>query len=100
MKYFGTEVEKIRATPKPPPRPTYSPYIVNISLMAFLLYFCMLREENDTDELLKRDLFDHFGDEASRLKKAYDYNIKHNLPTSEILSRLREIGAPVPPGMR
>lgn len=100
LQYFGTEVEKIRATPAPPPRPEYSPYIVHVSLMAFLIYFCMLREENDIDDLLKRDLFDHFGEEASRLKKAYDYNIKHNLPTTEIVNRLRELGAPVPPTMR
>lgn len=100
LKYFGSPAEKIRATPAPPPRPEYSPYIVHVSLAAFLIYFCILREENDIDDLLKRDLFDHFGEEASRLKKAYDYNIKHNLPTQEIVNRLREIGAPVPPGMR
>lgn len=100
LQYFGTEVEKIRSTPAPPPRPEYSPYIVHVSLMVFLIYFCMLREENDIDDLLKRDLFDHFGEEASRLKKAYDYNIKHNLPTTEIVNRLRELGAPVPPTMR
>lgn len=99
-KYFGSSAEKIRATPEPPPRPTYSPIIINLSLVVFMTYFCILREENDTDEILGRDLFDHFGEEASRLKKAYDYNIKHNLPTHEIVSRLREIGAPVPPGMR
>lgn len=100
FKYFGSPAEKIRATPTPPPRPTFSPYIVHMSLAAFLIYFCILREENDVDELLNRDLFDHFGEESSRLKKAYDYNIKNNLPTSEIVNRLREIGAPVPPSMR
>lgn len=68
--------------------------------MVFLIYFTVLREENDTDDLLKRDLYDHFGEEASRLKKAYDYNIKNNLPTTEIVNRLRDIGAPVPPSMR
>lgn len=100
FKYFGSQAEKIRATPEPPPHPEYSPYIVSISLMVFMTYFCILREENDLDEHLGRDLFDNFGDEASRLKKAYDYNIKHQLPTHEIVSRLREIGAPVPPNMK
>lgn len=100
LKFFGGPAEKVRATPKPPPAPEYSPYIVSLSLAAFLTYFCILREENDIDDLLRRDLFDHFGEEASRLKKAYDYNIKHNLPTQEIVHRLREIGAPVPPSMR
>lgn len=97
MEFFGTSAEKIRATPSAPVRPTYSPYIVQVSLIVFLIYFLCLREENDIDELLGRDLYDHFGEEASRLKKAYDYNIKNNLPTQEILNRLRDIGAPVPP---
>lgn len=97
LKYFGSPAEKYRATPQAPDRPYYSPHIVYVSLIAFLVYFCILRESNDTDELLSRDLFDHWGEEASRLKKAYDYNIKHNLPTSEIVNRLRELGCPVPP---
>ncbi|XP_055310675.1 uncharacterized protein LOC129573748 [Sitodiplosis mosellana] len=98
--FFGSGAEKIRATPVAPVRTaTYSPYIVNLSLAVFMFYFMYLREENDIDELFKRDLYDHFGEEASRLKKAYDYNIKHNLPTNEIVNRLREIGAPVPPQM-
>lgn len=97
--FFGSPAERIRATPAAPIRPTYSPYIVHISLATFLIYFLYLREENDIDDLFRRDLYDHFGEEASRLKKAYDYNIKNNLPTHEIVSRLREIGAPVPPQM-
>lgn len=100
FKYFGSKAEEVRATPQPPPHPEYSPYIISASLAVFMIYFCILREENDIDESLGRDLFDHFGDESSRLKKAYDYNIKHKLPTHEIVSRLREIGAPVPPGMK
>lgn len=100
MLFFGTQAERVRATPELPVRPTYSPYIVHVSLAVFLIYFLYLREENDIDDLLKRDLYDHFGEEASRLKKAYDYNVKHNLPTAEIVNRLREIGAPVPPQMR
>lgn len=95
--FFGSAAEQIRATPIAPERPYYTPYIVNISLMVFLIYFCILREENDIDEILGRDLYENFGDEAARLKKAYDYNIKNNLPTAEIVNRLREIGAPAPP---
>lgn len=100
IEFFGTKAEFVRATPEAPESPTFSPYIVHFSLATFLLYFLWLREENDIDDLLKRDLYDHFGEEASRLKKAYDYNVKNNLPTSEILNRLREIGAPVPPQNR
>lgn len=97
--YFGTDAEKIRATPVPPHADApHKPLIVGISLAVFLIYFCILRESNDIDEQLGADLHDHFGYEASQLKKTYDYNIKHQLPTQEIVSRLREIGAPVPPG--
>ncbi|XP_031630956.1 uncharacterized protein LOC116345616 [Contarinia nasturtii] len=97
MDFFGTSAERVRVTPAPPERPKYSAEIVTISLASFLVYFCILREENDIDEALGRDLYDYFGEEGSRLKKAYDYNIEHGLPTAEILDRLREIGAPVPP---
>lgn len=97
LKYFGSNAEKIRATPEAP-NAEYTPFIVSASLAIFLIYFCILRESNDIDEKLGRDLYDHFGYEASRLKKTYDYNIKHQLPTQEIVDRLREIGAPVPPG--
>lgn len=99
ISFFGSSAEQIRATPVAPVRPTYSPYIVHFSLATFLFYFLYLREENDIDDLFRRDLYDHFGEEASRLKKAYDYNRKNNLPTHEIVNRLREIGAPVPPQM-
>lgn len=97
LKYFGSNAEKIRATPVAP-NAEHTPLIVGVSMAVFMIYFCILRESNDIDELLGGDLYDHFGYEASRLKKTYDYNIKHQLPTQEIVDRLREIGAPVPPG--
>lgn len=98
-KYFGSQAEKIRAFPESSAADEYKSYIVTASCAIFMIYFFILRESNDLDEHLERDLFDHYGPEASRLKKAYEYNIKHNLPTGEIINRLRELGAPVPPGM-
>lgn len=95
--YFGSEAEKIRASPKNEESDGYKAYIVSASLAVFMIYFCILREPNDLDDAMDRDLYDHFGPEASRLKKAYDYNIKHSLPTAEITNRLRQLGAPVPP---
>ena len=38
--------------------PAYQPYIVIASMTVFLVYFLMLREENDMDEELDRSLFD------------------------------------------
>lgn len=98
-KYFGSEAEKIRAFPVNSVVDENKSYIVMASLAIFLIYFCILREANEFDELLERDIYDHFGPEASRLKKAYEYNIKHNLPTGEITNRLRQLGAPLPPGV-
>ncbi|XP_011497269.1 PREDICTED: uncharacterized protein LOC105361712 [Ceratosolen solmsi marchali] len=34
----------------------YSPLIVSASLTIFLIYFCLLREENDIDEIIYRPL--------------------------------------------
>ncbi|XP_014489419.1 PREDICTED: uncharacterized protein LOC106752316 [Dinoponera quadriceps] len=36
--------------------PEYQPIIVVLSISTFLIYFCILREENDIDELLYVDL--------------------------------------------
>lgn len=44
--------------------------------------------------MLGRDLYDHFEGEASRLKKAYDYNIQYDLPTNEIVDRLLQYHRP------
>lgn len=60
-----------------------------------MVYFCILREENDIDEAMGRSYHEQFGYEAAQLKKAYDYNIQHNLPTYEIKDRLQELGVPV-----
>lgn len=98
-KYFGSAAEKIRAFPETSAEDDNKAYILMATLAVFLIYFCILRESNDVDELLERNLYDHFGPEASRLAKAYQYNIKHNLPTAEITNRLRELGAPLPPGV-
>ena len=35
---------------------SYTPFVVTLSLIVFLSYFCIFREENDIDELLYRPL--------------------------------------------
>lgn len=60
-----------------------------------MVYFFILREENDIDERMKLSYHEHLGYEVGQLKKAYDYNIKHNLPTTEIVQRLEELEVPV-----
>lgn len=100
--FFGTAAH-LSAGPRAEaykPKHKYHPFVVMFSLATFLIYFCVLREENSTDEVFNKDLFDYFGEngEATVLKNAYAYNIKHNLPVTEIVRRLRDIGAPIPPG--
>lgn len=89
--------ERLEAIHQRPHNADTKAYVIMLTLMVILVYFCILREENDIDDFLKMDLYDHFGPEASRLKKAYDYNMKNRLPVTEIVRRLQEIGAPVPP---
>jgi len=38
--------------------PFYQPIIVTVSITTFLIYFLLLREENDVDEELERSLYD------------------------------------------
>lgn len=60
-----------------------------------MVYFCILREENEVDEAMGRNYHEVYGFEAAQLKKAYDYNVKHNLPTYELRDRLKELGVPI-----
>lgn len=50
--------------------PWYQPPIVSISIAVFLIYFCILREENDLDLMLTKELGDHLNEnKASRQSK-------------------------------
>ncbi|XP_058807722.1 ubiquinol-cytochrome-c reductase complex assembly factor 4 [Phymastichus coffea] len=40
----------------PNERVWYTPYVVSGSIATFMLYFCILREENDIDEIIYRPL--------------------------------------------
>lgn len=52
--------------------PSYQPIVVVASLAAFLIYFCILREENDIDELMYRDLCETVPPNiAKQLRAAY-----------------------------
>lgn len=68
--------------------------IVIGSLVAFMLYFSVLREENEWDERLDRDTMAIFSEEAAELKKEYNYNLNHGLPTSHLVDRMGDAGIP------
>ncbi|XP_023247148.1 uncharacterized protein LOC106644500 [Copidosoma floridanum] len=42
--------------PPPPEYVWYTPYVIWTSLITFMLYFCVLREENDIDEMMYKPL--------------------------------------------
>jgi len=69
--------------------PRLQPLVVSLSVGIFLLYFCVLREENDIDEVMKIPLWERVpGLERKQLEVVLQYNEEHGLPTEDILSRL------------
>lgn len=72
--------------------PWYQPYVVAISLSTFLLYFCVLREENDVDTSLKMSLYDRIeGLEEKQLELTLEEYIQSGKDTAPIKARLIEI---------
>ncbi|KYM82786.1 PREDICTED: uncharacterized protein LOC105621852 [Atta cephalotes] len=53
-------------------RPWYQGYVVSASLVVFLIYFCILRDENDIDNLIYCDL----NETLSRVKKEEEEKLK------------------------
>lgn len=68
--------------------------VVCASVAAFLLYFCVLREENDIDAFISTPLYDRIeGLEEVQLRTVLEYNLNNGLDVSKITARLREIEA-------
>ena len=57
-----------------------------------MLYFCVLREENDIDEELGKSLYERIpGLEKAQLQEVYRYNSMQGHDTSAITARLQEL---------
>lgn len=70
----------------------FQPHVVSGSLAVFLIYFCILREENDIDNKLQGSLFDHVeGLEETQLVLSYNYNKEHGLDTGALEQRMAEL---------
>lgn len=70
----------------------YEPYVIIFSIGIFLVYFCILREENDVDKELNRSLYSRIeGLEEYQLKLSLQYNLDNGLDTADITKRLAEI---------
>lgn len=76
----------------PEPRLWYEPYVIMTSLSVFLIYFCVLREENDIDKELGRTLYSRIeGLEEHQLKASLKYNQENGIDFTDIVNRLQEI---------
>ncbi|KAL3875513.1 hypothetical protein ACJMK2_033459 [Sinanodonta woodiana] len=74
--------------------PPYQGFSVWISLVVFMVYFFILREENDLDELLSQDLSVRLSEvEEQVILKKMNYNRTHDVPTGELQDRLHEVQA-------
>lgn len=72
--------------------PWYQPLSICVSIGAFLVYFLILREENDLDIELNYTLFERVPKlEEHQLKVALDYYRHHGKDTKELEERLAEI---------
>ncbi|XP_045138888.1 uncharacterized protein LOC123520567 isoform X2 [Portunus trituberculatus] len=72
--------------------PWYQPYVVALSLSTFLLYFCVLREENDVDTSLRMSLYDRIeGLEEKQLELTLEEYIQSGKDTAPVRERLKEI---------
>lgn len=70
----------------------YEPEVIIASLAVFLIYFTMIREENDIDEELGKSLYSRIdGLEELQLKLSLRYNTEHNKSIDDIEKRLRQI---------
>lgn len=72
--------------------PWYQPYCVVGSVAIFLLYFCLLREENDVDLEFSKTLYERIqGLEKTQLLLSYKHNKEHGKSVADIERRLKEI---------
>lgn len=72
--------------------PWYQPLVVVSSVAVFLIYFCILREENDIDLEFDKTLYDRIhGLEKEQLLQSYRFNKEHGKSVQDIEKRLREI---------
>lgn len=104
IKYFGSEAAKWKAyqTRSGSIHPNkdrlwYQPYVVMASLIVFMVYFCILREENDVDGELVKSLYDRVdGMEEMQLKIVHRYNADNRIDNKDIENRMKELGMTVP----
>lgn len=97
IKYFGSQAASWTAkqshqNPNIGDHLWYQPLVMTASLIIFMIYFCILREENDVDEKLSMSLYDRIeGLEETQLEASLQYNRAHGLSTVDLEKRLKEL---------
>lgn len=77
-------------------RPKYQDLVISASLIVFMIYFFILREENDIDRKLTRSIDQTMYDiELAKLNDEYQRKITDNQNVDSIKERLKEMGHPV-----
>nr|ALS04501.1 isoform A [Acartia pacifica] len=74
--------------------PWYQYPVITISFAAFMIYFCVLREESDIDDKLggTQTLFERVdGLEIAQIEACIKYNEKNGLSTTKLKLRLLEL---------
>ncbi|CRK90030.1 CLUMA_CG003755, isoform A [Clunio marinus] len=98
VKFIGSEAHSwdakfTRSSPDIEQIPIIQPISVVLSVGIFLLYFCVLREENDIDLEFEQTLYQRVpGMEETQLIINYKYNIENQIDNTEIIARMRELG--------
>lgn len=76
-------------------KPWYQGLVCAASIVVFLVYFCVLREENDVDQMFDKDLYETVhGLEVINLQVArrYYFSVGNSPEVSKIDARLKELG--------
>lgn len=99
VKYFGSKAASFRAregragTIDYDEIPWFQTYSVVGSTAIFMLYFFVLREENDMDRDLEMTLFERVpGMEETQLIINYKYNLENKIDNGPIIARMKELG--------
>lgn len=102
MKFFGSEAatwkaEQTRSGQNSKDTLWYQPYVIMGSLLVFMVYFCVLREESDVDGELGKSLYDRVdGLEEIQLKIVHKYNLENEVDNSRIEDRMKELNISIP----
>lgn len=102
IKFFGSDAAKWTAQQTRSGRQNeetlwYQPYVIMGSVLVFMIYFCVLREESDVDGELNKSLYDRIdGMEEIQLRIVHKYNAENKVDNGTIEARMKELNISLP----